>query len=249
MGTYDVNSFDPCGLDLEITYYWRVDEVGDFNTYKGNVWSFTTMYPVEPNLLSWWKFDEGQGNIAYDSAGDNDGTIYGAAWTAGKIGNWALDFDGYNDYVETNNGILDLPMDDHTIAVWVKINNKYSSGIIIHTGVSQWLQISYSSSARKIYGQWQDGVLKKIVESDSTDVTGMWKHIVTRRNGSEYSMFIDGVKQNDTKAVGNDFQAEGNIFIGKAGSTYFDGTIDDMRIYERALSDQEIWELYQDGLN
>jgi hypothetical protein len=87
MGNYDVNTFDPCGLDLDTTYYWRIDEISLFGTAKGNIWSFTTWGEFDPNLdlVSWWKFDEGSGTTAYDSAGDNDGTIYGATWTTGQI--------------------------------------------------------------------------------------------------------------------------------------------------------------------
>lgn len=46
----------------------------------GSVWAFE-----DSNLISHWKFDEGEGDIAYDSAGTNDGTIYGAQWTTGQI--------------------------------------------------------------------------------------------------------------------------------------------------------------------
>ena len=52
-----------------------------------------------------WKFDEGNGTTAYDSAGSNDGTVTGATWTTGQIGG-ALDFDGVNDYVKTANNIF-----------------------------------------------------------------------------------------------------------------------------------------------
>jgi hypothetical protein len=99
MGRQGPNSWDPCGLDFGATYYWRIDEVNDPNLWKGDVWSFTT-WPepnIEANLVSLWKFDEGSGGTAYDSASDNDGTIYGASWTTGQIGG-ALDFDGSNDY-------------------------------------------------------------------------------------------------------------------------------------------------------
>jgi len=65
MGNYDVNSFDPCGLELDTIYYWRVDEVNDTNTWKGTVWEFTvadniiiddfeSYGPNEPNILDTW---------------------------------------------------------------------------------------------------------------------------------------------------------------------------------------------------
>jgi hypothetical protein len=58
-------------------------------------------------IYGYWKFDEGNGNTAYDSSGyDHDGTIYGASWTTGNI-SYALDFDGFNDYVNFD-GYSDL---------------------------------------------------------------------------------------------------------------------------------------------
>ena len=250
MGNYDANSWDPNGLDPNTIYYWRIDEVGDSNTYKGDVWSFTTW--VAPNFVGWWKFDEGQGSIAYDSAGNNDGTIYGAQWTAGKIGDWALDFDGNNDFVETIGIIPNLPMGDHTIAAWAKIDDISSSAIVIHAGDSlKWWQMSYAFSVRRIYGQWDDDVNKKLVNSNEPPSVGEWTHIAMRRSGTQYTLFVNGVEQNDKEDVNSDFQGVGAIFFGSgpSGEHYLNGSIDDVRIYDSALSAQEIWQLYQEGLN
>ncbi|MHC4545480.1 MAG: hypothetical protein ACYSYL_13320 [Planctomycetota bacterium] len=67
--------------------------------YKGDVWSFTTLAELDSDLVGWWKFDEGEGTIAYDSTGNNHGSIFGANWTTGQI-NGALTFDGVGDYVD-----------------------------------------------------------------------------------------------------------------------------------------------------
>ena len=50
-GRYDITSWDPCGLELDTTYYWRIDEVNDANTWKGNVWSFVTS-PLYKNQIN-----------------------------------------------------------------------------------------------------------------------------------------------------------------------------------------------------
>ena len=74
-----------------------------------HIWSFTTWFKLEPNFVSWWQFDEGQGYTAYDSAATNDGTVHGATWTTGQMGG-ALDFDGANDYVNVaNDDSLNIP--------------------------------------------------------------------------------------------------------------------------------------------
>jgi hypothetical protein len=200
---------------------------------------------AQANLVAHWEFEEGQGDTTYDSAGSNNGTIHGAQWTAGKVGDYALEFDGNNDYVETNNGILNLTMENHTIALWAK-NDDLGSGVIIAAGDSlKWWCLSYSSSHSMYLAHWDDDVIYTIVNSDGPASVGQWTHIAMRRDGSEYSMFIDGVKQIDTEAVGNDFQIEENIYFGQQETTgqFFDGSIDDARIYNRALSEAEIMAL------
>ena len=66
--------------------------------------------PAEANLVSHWKFDEENGTEAVDSAGDNDGEVSGAVWTAGYINN-SLEFDGTADYMlveDPTDGSLDM---------------------------------------------------------------------------------------------------------------------------------------------
>ncbi|MHC4158980.1 MAG: hypothetical protein ACYSSO_07855, partial [Planctomycetota bacterium] len=69
-------------------------------------------------LIAHWKFDEGSGSTAYDSAGDNDGTLVnGPVWTTGQIGG-ALSFDGVDDYVNISS--FSMPQDSFTIQMWIK---------------------------------------------------------------------------------------------------------------------------------
>jgi len=249
MGNYDVNSFDPCGLDLETTYYWRVDEVGDFNTYKGNVWSFTTMYPVEPNLLSWWKFDEGQGGIAYDSAGDNDGTIYGAAWTAGKIGDYALAFDGLNDYVGADVGTTSGPV---TYAFWFKTDQLSVTKRIVTrnwTNGGSFGTLHQGGEVKAIFrlGNGTQGATL-IGGAISTNV---WYHAACVFDGSNVVLYVDGSLK-DMQSQASILTDSNIIRIGAEiyGGTnfYFDGVIDEIRLYNRALTEGEIQQLYQQGL-
>jgi len=120
IGNQDSNNYDPSALDLGLgtTYYWRIDEKDALGTVKGDVWSFRTW--IDPNLLSWWEFDEGSGTIAYDSAGGNDGTLAGdPQWVAGQIGSYALDFDGVGDYVDLDSHISNIEgLNEGTVAGW-----------------------------------------------------------------------------------------------------------------------------------
>ena len=78
-----------------------------------------------PQPISYWKFDEGQGSIAFDSIGGNDGSIYEAVWTTGKV-NGALNFDGYNDYVDVGNN-NSLEPQSFTLTFWSQNNHPEQS--------------------------------------------------------------------------------------------------------------------------
>ncbi|MHC4241990.1 MAG: hypothetical protein ACYSU4_06270, partial [Planctomycetota bacterium] len=100
-------TYTPGTLEMDKTYYWRVDEFDAITTHKGDVWSFKTLPIIEitdPNLIGYWKFDEA-GDTAIDFSGyGNDGQIGGdPERVEGVIGN-ALDLDG--DYVSID-GLVD----------------------------------------------------------------------------------------------------------------------------------------------
>ncbi|MHC4734109.1 MAG: TolB family protein [Planctomycetota bacterium] len=84
------NSTHPCISSDGTTFYFS-------GSISGQPWDIYVSY-LDSGPIAHWKFDEGSGSIAYDSAGDHDGTIYGADWTAGQI-NGALSFNGVDDYV------------------------------------------------------------------------------------------------------------------------------------------------------
>jgi hypothetical protein len=65
-------TYTPDPLELDKTYYWRIDEFDGALTHKGDVWSFTTMPDIpiaDPNLVGWWKFEAGGGTVAVDFSG------------------------------------------------------------------------------------------------------------------------------------------------------------------------------------
>jgi subtilisin family serine protease len=247
-GNYDVNTFDPCGLGLDTTYYWRIDEVNGPSIYKGDVWSFTTW--VAPNLVSWWKFDEGSGNIAHDSVGDNDGTVYGATWTTGQI-NGALSFDGINDYVALSS--FTVSTNSGTIALWFKTSANFSAnyggmGYLISRDSQYYSYLTVAGDGTVPY--WIIG------ETDSQDdyfvgVEGVapvdaWNQVVVSFNNKTAKTYLNG-ELIQTEPVTNSSLTLTRI--GGRTSEFFNGKIDDVRIYDRALSAGEVWLLYQQGLS
>ncbi len=253
-GRFSINSWDPCGLDFNSTYYWRIDEITNPDIYKGDIWSFSTRGDTNDYLVSWWKLDEGEGDIAYDSAGDNHGNIYGANWITGKIG-WALDFDGTDDYVETTTlDEIDQPI---SISVWVKTYGSDESQTIFgrnqgnsYVGYSyeNWLRVYHDNII--YFGDRPKGGGVTYLTSTEPILIDHWYHIVITRDSNGYSsLYIDGHLDNSETVYDIDLNTV-NYRIGRVNTGHypFNGIIDDVRIYNRALTDEEVWQLYQDGL-
>jgi formylglycine-generating enzyme required for sulfatase activity len=246
-GRQDANRYDPSGLELDTRYYWRIDEHGDIGYIKGDVWSFRTW--VVPNLVGWWKFDKGSGTTAYDSAGDNHGTISGAQWTTGQI-DGALSFDGVSDYVDLTD--FDLP-ENFAVCLWVNPTTTADDQCFIAKNTSEGDNIF-------LFGFWSGGHHVRVrsdVHIEGTKTKG-WQQLVvvaeqidsTHTNISVYrnSKILWTHILND---VVGDMSGKAWTIAQEwdAGSRtdFFNGLIDDVRIYDRALSVEEILQLCQEG--
>jgi len=211
-------------------------------------------------LVAHWEFDEGSGDIAYDSAGSNDGTIYGAQWTTGQI-NGALDFNGNDVHVRIpDDDSISIGNQDYTISAWINPRSL--------TGTSGWEAIvsKVKNSADKEYAlQIVDGVLFLGVEKNENNPVakttvapveiGYWQHVVVTFNSDTTTptFYYNGVVQTSTSNINTLPDELGDdLYIGMNGGTYykdeFNGKIDDVRIYDRALSADEVEELYHGQL-
>jgi hypothetical protein len=256
----DANTtFDPGPLDANSTYCWRIDEVGPKCTFKGDVWQFTTIATTEPNFIAWWKFDEGSGSTAYDSTGGNNGALYGPPdWVTGKTGSYALDFDGSNDYVQ----VADQPIfdtgDKLTVAHWFKTTtNQSQKGMVTHdsSDYKYMTYLSANSGGIAFYIRQSSGVVSALTGDLGTGfwADGQWHLVVGVFDRSlpnnRLKLYVDG-QLADVRDVPDENILPGDegIIIGKWYTGHeFNGSIDDVRIYDRALSDTEVEQLYQAG--
>ncbi len=261
---WDSNNFNPTGLDYDTTYYWRIDEVGPACTKKGFLWHFLTTHPVcsgcDPNLVGWWKLDEFAGTRAYDSARINDGWLNGnPAWASGQINN-ALQFDGTGDYVTVHDN-PDLRFNGSsrfTISCWVKPT------------AAGWLVCKMRSSGTGIFGYqlaWESALsrFRFIVEAsgessqsaytfDNAAPAGSWYHVVAVYDNRNMKIYLNGAFHNTaTFLMTIDTPPDKDLAIGARSydftvDNFFTGTIDDVRIYNRTLSNAEIMTMYAEGL-
>jgi len=202
-------------------------------------------------LVGYWKFDEGSGTTAYDSSGyNNNGTLYNnPTWTTGKVGG-ALSFDGVNEYVDAGNRESFNMSNAITIAAW--IYPRYSGNneqLIIYKGGPGLNTTGWRVGTKYGYIRihYFDGSEQRSITNISYS-PNQWYHIVfSGLVDGGMKAYLNGVVQPTTSGFTNGLTTNAlNLNIGRysLGSYYFDGLIDEVRIYNRALSDAEIAAIY-----
>ena len=247
-GTVTSNTFNAAEiLTFNTRYFWRIDTVKADATATGTVWDFTTA-PAE-DMAGFYKLDQNSGTNAPDYSGHgNDGIVRGATWTTGIVGN-ALSFDGVDDFVELGTGPSLGGKTDFTISAWVKTKGTGTSdGMIIQQRDSGGFNGQYMLRSRA------DGFLQFVVYGDmgfqfnfnsaQKINAGQWHHVVAGRKGTEGFIYVDaGTPTTDTSDIVRNLDSSISVAIGadiRDQGSYFEGLIDDVRIYTRALSASEI---------
>ncbi|MBD3249196.1 hypothetical protein GF336_04065 [Candidatus Woesearchaeota archaeon] len=191
-------------------------------------------------LVSYWDFDEGAGSTAYDSQDGNDGTLNGnPQWVTGKVGPYALDFDGSGDYVGVpDSSDWDFGSGSFTIAFWANLDAISSNYVLEHYGSSLRWAFIYDGDSWNYY----DSVNGKVIEYSTVPSTGTWYHITYTKEENDYTLYIDGssVQSNTASDVPD---VDGPLYIGRYGGNLnynYDGTLDEIGIWNRALSEGEI---------
>jgi hypothetical protein len=243
---WDINNFDANGLGYSTTYYWRIDELKDTQITKGDIWSFTTYSAPDINygLVDWWDFNEANGLIAHDLVGHNDGNLLGGpVWTTGKIGG-GLQFDGTNDYLNCGSGPSNY--DNITVSVWMKTSTYGTLVSNCYNSYSYGTWYALYSGSIEIGDNSHGGY--KYLDFKTPTLDGLWHHIVYTKDGVNHTVYVDGSL--DQQFISNaDISWNVPFFIGRwstsvMNASWFKGIIDEVRIYNRALTAEEVAQLY-----
>jgi|GEM_PF-1015829 len=239
--------YSDTGLTASTTYTYAVaayDAAGNVSAQSAAA-SATTLASSPPpsGLVGYWKFDEGSGTIAADSSGNGrTGTLTnGPTWTAGKLGN-AVGLDGLNDYVAAGTS-LDTPSLPFTLAAWVK-----------PTSFADWNTIlakrdSFAPTDMRFgWLIWNTTGVVVLQSSGGNSAIfayvpplNAWTHLVTVARSGGTDLYVNGVLNETTNQFSLDSDAAALVRIGSADAQdFFAGTIDDVRVYNRALSAGEI---------
>jgi len=209
----------------------------NMGTYGGTTeasMSIGQLPPLPP--LTHWTLDETEGMIAYDSAGDNHGTVIGLpAWQpdAGMI-DGALEFDGATFVVA--DFVLNPKEGPFSVLVWVKGGVPGQAIISQQTG-DNWLMLVPATGALMTELE-SGGRLSKALCSDAVITDGQWHRVGFTWDGSHRRLYVDDILvAEDTDVALAACDGGVNIGCGKlmAPATFFTGLIDDVRIYNRAV--------------
>jgi hypothetical protein len=204
----------------------------------------------DSSLVGYWNFEEATGTTVYDRSGKGaNGTWSGTGtrYSTGKVGSYA------GEFVSATTDYISVPalvnVTNITISGWFKfsavpfvgqqmaINREGSYRLITTDVTSTRIGIRYATANTT----WANGT----TYGNTTPAAATWYYVTATYDGSSWNIYLNGASDG-TKAQTGNLAAAGSLMIGtiNGGSYYFNGSIDDLRIYNRALSAAEVSALY-----
>jgi hypothetical protein len=223
----------------------------------------TEPHPDTPSLqpVGYWSFDENAGITAYDSSGyGNDGHITEATWAEGKCGS-ALRFDGGSDggidYVVVPNS-QSINTSTFTVSFWVSISDLDETMVFLHKRNGQWwrnFQISYDTVGPT--GEPKDYLKVKIDDGTTSNdfdnaafaevnlEVDRYYYVAATYDQIALKLYLDGIKVAEHSISMSGNVGDGDLYIGTHSAQYLNmnpthGVIDQVRIYDHALTQEEI---------
>ena len=211
-------------------------------------------------LIGWWPLHEDSGNTAHDLSGNNNhGTLNGGITqgVAGKGGLTSYSFDGSDDYVEASTSVSGNLV-EYSLSFWICVDS---------TSDGEYNSIyDFNLDGARIQGGFADGTRANAGDllfrnqpsgfnprvSASLD-DNQWHHIVVRwsKSDSYLELYVNGSRTDrytgEKVSASIDRNDNDTVSLGGNGTDALDGKISDFRFYDRALSTQEIQELYDWG--
>jgi len=196
-------------------------------------------------LVAYWKLDEIAGAVAADSSGHGfDGVLSGGpVWQpAGGQIDGALQFNGANDYIDCNNpAALDI-RDQITLTCWIKVPAFTRAWQALVTKGDDSYRLCRATMGDSVY-LGLDGTSVGGFESAAQVADNEWHHIAGVYDGSEATLYVDGVLDTGVPATGQINSSSHKLLIGEnaqARGRYFKGLMDEVRIYNVALNESSV---------
>ena len=220
---------------------------------------------IDTGLVGYWKLDEGSGFTTVDETSyGNDGTLGGnTTWVSSDVYGYAVDFDRFSGPTFQDKGMarvdlgndtsLDLGGGELTISAWTKYQGIVESSSMVIVGkatanannIDYWFG-TYNDKANIYWGyDWEEGMNGNLVLVDDS-----WYHFVWTLNSTHTTLYINNsvdVSKSHSQPLGSTI---GNAYIGgllQSAGVYmnaYNGTVDEVRIYNRSLTSTDVTELY-----
>jgi len=216
-----------------------------------------TIPPSSPELILELKFEEGSGTTTTDSSGNNNNTqIINTTFTTDrKVGNYAASLNGTNSYLKVpDSSTMDFYKYQGTIEMWVKpVNPATGSYQLLVTDSSYGMEFNIQDDGDLFFYPWVDSSYDNYVLATNPLVSGQWQHVAATWNFSTKAvkLYVNGQEKpltvNNTAAYWSTIASTADWHIGGSPLTagrYFNGNIDNVRIYSRQLSSSEILSHY-----
>jgi len=207
-------------------------------------------YEIPPvDLIAYWKLDEADGGIAYNTIGKFDGVLNGEPqWQPdGGMKNGALNFDGTDDYVASR-FVIDPALGSFSVFAWIK-GGAPGHVVLSQEGGVNWLMADPADGSLRtdlknpeVTGRIASPPGPPLI-STAVIADGNWHRIGFIRDGSDRILYMDGIEVARDTAAGLE-SSEGGLYIGADSNlepgSFFSGLVDDVRIYATALMAEEI---------
>ena len=213
---------------------------------------------IDPGtVVGTWLFEEGEGKTIKDSSeGGNDGTTQGAPkWVKGQFGN-ALEFDGKEDHIIIAHSDT-LNLNEMTVTAWVHLRSYPDDARIItkEEGViAPWtvysLQMSGAGESKLEFRPTINGQRQRVPSNGDVPLN-QWTHIAATFDGKEVVLYLNGEIDNKAPHVGEMMQNKKDLWFGASefwDPRFFDGLMDDVALFNVALSQDDIKTLVKKGL-
>jgi prepilin-type N-terminal cleavage/methylation domain-containing protein len=216
--------------------------------------SQSVYHSLGANLVGKWDFD----NSATDTSGyGNDGTVYGATYSTSTpqsvvgsgTGKYSLSLDGADDYMDAGNGLSLNITNDLTIEAWFNADTIGK----FHTLVSKGADLAYNfrirnTNAIQFYIEQSTGDLRAVT-TDTMISAGVWYHLVgVAETGKAMKIYINGILDKTGEIHTDTKTTAANLRVGSRSDGWVlgfaDGLIDDVRIYNTALTALEVQQRY-----
>jgi len=252
----DISTNSTIFLSFNFNNSTLIVPTGTKSLYKTSpIWkNFGTIFEenATDSLVAFYPFN---GNAIDSTNNKNNGTVNGAVLTTNRLGiaNSAYSFNGVNNYISIpSSSSLNISTDKLTIASWVKANtlNGYQqilSKAINIDDASREFGMYLSSGNLAFETSTTNG---RFDVTSSNSVTNQWAFLVSTYDGVALNYYINGILVNSTPQSGNIINNSYDLKIGMFGDgiqSPFNGAIDDIRIYNRAISQNEIDYLFHEG--